>query len=274
MRALPLLILLLTTAPAFAGTSPWQELAPGVRARLITADMAAPDRTTLAGIDIDMPQGYKTYWRIPGETGIPTLLDYSGSTGLSAAHVLWPYPSIDESGGVLDYVYFGPTILPATLHVDSDQPNVKLVVTLGICSDICVPVEAQFELPVLLDTPDHEQNARLRQALKRAPRPWAASDGPAPVGDVTLDAGGNALRVVLTGPAVKPASLIASTAGNMPALFGTPQKSPEPGIILLPLLGTTGIKGLEGKPVQLTFLTDAGSFWVSRQILSVPPAAR
>jgi hypothetical protein len=61
-------------------------------------------------------------------------------------------------------------------------------------------------------------------------------------------------------------SLIAAT-DDPGDVFGTPQKSPEPGIFLLPLLGSSGIKGLEGKPVRITFLTAAGPFEVSRRIL-------
>ena len=59
-----------------------------------------------------MPQNTKTYWRIPGETGIPTELDFTGSTGIAASTILWPYPTVDHVQGYLDYVYYGPTVLP------------------------------------------------------------------------------------------------------------------------------------------------------------------
>jgi len=269
MHAFGFLVLALSTTPAFAAASPWTELLPDVRARLITADAREPDGTVLAGLELAMPAGYKTYWKTPGETGIPTVLDFSASSGLAGENVLWPYPSVDDSQGYLDYVYTGNVVLPVALTLARDAADIEMTAMLGICSDICAPANAHFSLPLSLAAADAAQSIRLRQAAADAPLPWAREA--VPVGDVVLDEAGKALAVHLSGADIEPASLIAATAD--PAdVFGTPQKSPEPGIFLLPLLGTSGIKGLEGKSVQITFLTAAGPFQVSRRILpAVPP---
>ena len=68
-------ILALAAAPACAGATAWQELAPGVKLRLVASDTLSADGTTLAALELDMPAGTKTYWRVPGESGIPTELD-------------------------------------------------------------------------------------------------------------------------------------------------------------------------------------------------------
>jgi DsbC/DsbD-like thiol-disulfide interchange protein len=267
MRASCFLFMTLATTPAFAAASAWVELVPEARARLVTADTREADGSVLAGIEIDMPASFKTYWKTPGETGLPTVLDFSASTGLAGHRVLWPYPVIDKSQGYLDYVYPGSTVLPVALMLDGDAAMLDVTATLGICSDICAPASARFALPLSLAAPDPGQSIRLRQAAALAPLAWTS--GPEPVGDIALAEDGKSLTLRVTDTGIDAASLIAAT--DDPAdVFGTPQKSPEPGIFLLPLLGSNGIKGLEGKPVQITFLTAAGPFQVSRHVL---PAA-
>src|SRR3569833_2163593 len=104
LRLLPILIVTLAASPALAGATAWQDIAPGVRARLISADTVTGG-TTRAGLELDLPAGTHTYWRIPGETGIPAEFDFAGSTGLGAPVIDWPYPEIDHTGGYLGYIY-------------------------------------------------------------------------------------------------------------------------------------------------------------------------
>ena len=74
MRIPLALAFLAFAAPSLAAETPWQEVAPGVRLRLIADNVLSPDGTTLLGLEVDMPPGYKTYWRVPGETGRALLL--------------------------------------------------------------------------------------------------------------------------------------------------------------------------------------------------------
>ena len=268
MRALSLLFLALSATPAFAAASSWVELVPGAQARLVTADTREADGTVLAGLEIDMPAGYKTYWKTPGETGIPTVLDFSQSTGLAAESVLWPYPGIDKSQGYLDYVYTGNVVLPVALRLSGDTATIDVAASLGICSDICAPASARFTLPVSLSAPDAGQSIRLRQAAAEAPLAW--NKGAEPVGDVALEAGGKALTVRVTAADIDANSLIAAT-DDPGDVFGTPQKSPEGSIWTLQLLGAAKGSKLEGRSVQLTFMTPNGPYAVSRQI---GPASR
>src|SRR6476660_63422 len=95
MRLSVLISMLALASPAIAAETPWQEIAPGVKLRLISNDTLRADGTTLAGLELDMPQSMKTYWRVPGEAGIPTELDFSGSSGVAGDQMLWPYPRIE-----------------------------------------------------------------------------------------------------------------------------------------------------------------------------------
>ncbi|MCR6669816.1 protein-disulfide reductase DsbD domain-containing protein [Devosia ginsengisoli] len=262
------LSLALLAGPVHAGETAWQEVAPGVKLRLISTGQIKPDGTTLIGLEIDMPETDKTYWRVPGDTGLPTELDFAGSTGVLGNRILWPYPTRQETADYLDYAYFGPTVLPVELTVQPGSPNAELSAVLGICSDICVPAQARFSLPLADAAPDRPNGLRLRQALATTPMEWA--EDRQPIGDVELWSDAGMLAVRIDDPGVDPASLIAATDGGEP-LFGTPQKSPEPHLVLIPILGKADEFDLENQAVQLTFLTDMGAFEVRRTI-AVPRA--
>lgn len=269
MRTLIGLVLILAAAtPAAAATTPWQQVAQGVRLRLISSDVRAPDGATLVGLEVDMPQDFKTYWRLPGETGIPTEVDIAGSTGVSVPSIHWPYPIPETSNGYLDYVYHGPTVLPIALKAPGDAPLLQAAVTMGVCSDVCVPVRARFALPLSFGAADAGEAIRLRQAEALVPIAW---DRPgAPFRDVGFDGAGHALRLTGTDPSIDPGSVIASTA-DPTVIFDTPQKSPDGQAILLKLRGTDRGTDWAKAPIQLTFMTATGSYEVAAQVTAVSP---
>ncbi|MEP7241659.1 MAG: protein-disulfide reductase DsbD domain-containing protein, partial [Devosia sp.] len=171
LRLLLILTVTLAASPALAGASAWQELLPGVMARLISTDVVTGGRL-LAGFELDLPEGSKTYWRNPGETGIPPIFDFSTSSGLSNPAIAWPHPLAERDQGYLDYVYRGHLVLPLKVSVAGAAPSLGVKVTLGICSDVCVPATASFVLPLNLSRPDEGQGIRLEQAVADVPVPW------------------------------------------------------------------------------------------------------
>ncbi len=269
MRVLVVLVSLLAASPAFAAATDWQELAPGAKARLISSDATNADGKVRIGLEIDMPDSLKTYWRIPGETGIPTTFDFSRSQGIGDHSILWPYPVIEEMPDYTDFVYRGPTVIPIELNASGVPLTVNLDLILGICSDICVPAQASFSLPVSLAKADPGQGLRIEQAIAKTPLP-APDD--AVIGPVVLD--GEALAVTIHSSDIDPASVIAATA-DPGVLFGAPQKSPDNGIVILPLLGG-GEQTLVGQPIEITYMTPSGPYWVEREIAAAgsTPVAR
>lgn len=248
---------------AWAGETAWQDVAPGVAMRLVSSGVVKPDGTTLVALEIDMPDSTKTYWRVPGDTGFPAELSFDGSLAVGAHKVLWPYPVREEKNDYLDYAYFGHTILPIELAVTEPAGTIDLAAIVGICSDICIPAQASFSLPIADAEPDRPNGLRIRQALAEVPLAW---DGPAePFGAVRLQPGGVALAVDLIDPSIDPASLIAATADGSP-LFGTPQKSPQENLVLLPIVGKNENSALVGTSVQLTFMTDMGPYELDRVV--------
>lgn len=263
MLSVLVLTLLAPAFPATAGETAWQEVAPGVLVRLISEGaIDASGRTTIA-LEIDMPENTKTYWRVPGETGLPTDLDFSGSAGV-AGHVLhWPLPQRDDAKGYLDYVYYGHTLLPVELAVTDPAGKVRLDAMLGICSDICVPAQAQFELPLTDPARDTANQLRIGQALAEVPILWDA--GPEPVGAVLHDSDAAAIAVEIDSAVVDTATLIVAGDIDDP-LFGAPQKSPQGNLVLLPIMGKTDNSMLDGMEVELSFMTPRGAYEISRTI--------
>jgi DsbC/DsbD-like thiol-disulfide interchange protein len=261
----PGLLLACLTVPmisAHAGETAWQEVAPGVQLRLIGSGVIKDGRSLL-GLEFHMPDTTKTYWRIPGETGLAPDFDFSASTGIEGSTVVWPHPEI-LNDGYTDFVYYGDTVLPIEVDANGPAPVAALSAFLGICSDICMPVEVSFSLPLVDARPDRPNALRIKQALSEAPIPWA--DGMDPLGQVRLDPGANALAVEVQSDAIDLSSLVVTTASGTP-LLGAPQKSQQDNLVLLPILGKTKNSALEGQEVQLSFMTGMGAFELRRTVV-------
>lgn len=261
---LPCLTLL--ASPALAGATAWQDLAPGVKARFVSADAIAADGRVRVGLELDMPKTTKTYWRIPGDAGIPPQLDFTGSEGLEEATIDWPYPEIEVDAGYREYVYHGSLVVPVELvATDRVKGVLKVQMTLGVCSDVCIPAQASFVLPIAYAAFDPAQTTRLQIAEAGVPIAWDGSGEP--IGAVTATAEGIALSGL--DPAIDPASILADL-GDPAILFGAPQKSPDGNLFTLKRLGEAGAKGLVGRRVELTFMTRRGPYAVSREIAESP----
>jgi DsbC/DsbD-like thiol-disulfide interchange protein len=265
LRLLSLALVTLAAEPALASATPWQDIAPGVRARLIASDVVT-DGHTLAGLELQMPEGTKTYWRIPGETGIPTEFDFSASVGVSDPVVQWTYPLIDRTGAYLDYIYRGAVVLPIEMEVGEAPASLAASIVLGICSDMCVPASATFSLPMNFATPDAAQGLRLRQAMAETPSAW---DQPRPPFAEVAAGPDGSLHLEGPDPSIDPDSVIADL-GDPALLFEAPQKSRDGNVWTLRPRGTPA-KGLEGYPIQLTFMTPDGPYSVTRIVAPFAP---
>jgi DsbC/DsbD-like thiol-disulfide interchange protein len=157
--------------PACAETlvSPWVE-GFNNKVRLIggKAQVANASRR-VAGVEISMPPGWKTYWYAPGEAGgIPPEFDWSGTENATVS-VRFPVPHrlLDKAGasiGYKDHVIFPVMIAPAD---DGKPVRLKLKVSFGACKDICIPAEADLALDIPTDAP---LSAELVDALAKVPQ--------------------------------------------------------------------------------------------------------
>lgn len=149
LRLLILPVLLLSGAAARAEVGSPGADAPA-QARLVAARSAQSGVAILAGLELRLAPGWKTYWRNPGDSGIPPSFDWSGSENLKQIEVLYPAPSRFEIAGETIYGYQHRVIFPLHLVAqDATRPvRLNLKMDYAVCSTLCVPLSAVLSLTI------------------------------------------------------------------------------------------------------------------------------
>ncbi|WP_417580070.1 protein-disulfide reductase DsbD domain-containing protein [Pelagibacterium sp.] len=246
-------------ATGAAEETAWVEVAPDVSVRLVSSGVPDADGIVWMGLDIDMPADTKTYWRVPGETGLPLIFDIARSSGIDSVQIAWPYPTREITDGYLDHAFYGHVLLPLAVTVSDNSPSLVAEITMGICSDICVPANVSLELAPALDMPDSSNQHRIGQALANVPLPH---DGADILGDASFDMSTEAITVALLDPGFDHASMIADIA-NTTLVFGKPELI-APGQLSFALLGRSGPETLRGAVAHFTFENESGPFEITR----------
>lgn len=176
------LAILVIPASVHAASSDWFET-DGARLRLVTADAAGADGLMRGVLQIDLEPGWKTYWKDPGSAGIAPSIDISASMNISSAALSFPAPVRFREGDVVSTGYIQPVALPVTFRVDDPQKftAIDADVLLGICREICVPVQARLSV-----TPGGDEGAEdpsIAQGYDRLPSPASAAFGLTAIGD-------------------------------------------------------------------------------------------
>jgi DsbC/DsbD-like thiol-disulfide interchange protein len=221
-----------------------------------------------AGVEIQLQPGWHTYWRYPGDSGVPPQFDFSGSDNLKSAKVLYPTPQLhkDESGQTI--VYDRDVIFPVEVTPQDSAKPVHLHVALNyaVCAKMCVPAKGKADLVLRSGS---GANPTLQAAQARVPRKLTAaaaglsikrsSGGAKPQVTVDLPAPAQGpVTVFVEGPTAEWALPIPKPAAQSPsgqreftfALDGLPP-------------GTD-----PSKPADLTFtvVEDAGAFEVTTRL--------
>lgn len=97
----------------------------------------------MAALRVTLAPGWKTYWRIGGETGIPPRFDWQASENLASVEMTWPRPEILEADGTIIIGYKNQLILPIELtpNAAGEMIDVAGTLQLGVCREVCMPVE-------------------------------------------------------------------------------------------------------------------------------------
>ena len=218
--------------------SPWDG-ALHAAARLIAgaAMNSAGMKLLQAGIEIRLDPGWKTYWRYPGDSGVPPTFDFAGSDNVKSVTVLWPAPKrfADGAGGH-SIGYLGDIVLPLRIVAkDASKPSV-LRIKLGyeVCGNLCVP--AQADLALTLSGKAGAGESILLAAERRVPRriPLGANSAPAgalAVRSIEREADGAHARVAVevAAPEGTPVDLFAEGPTPDWALPLPEQTKPLPG---------------------------------------------
>ena len=127
------------------------------------------DGSIVYGLKISLNEGWKTYWHTPGPMGLKPKFDFDGSLNIGSLNVLWPSPKIFGSSGFESIGYENEVILPIKIKakVGSDPVNLKIKGSIGICYDVCVPIE--FETQSGLKIVSKDINTDLLAALANLP---------------------------------------------------------------------------------------------------------
>ncbi|MEM6276377.1 MAG: protein-disulfide reductase DsbD domain-containing protein, partial [Pseudomonadota bacterium] len=100
-----------------------------------------PGMEHIAALRLTLAAGWKTYWRAPGDAGIPPMFDWDGSENVATVRPHWPVPEIFNQNGMRSIGYDQQVVIP--LHVtreDANEPiRLQAEVSLGVCEEICIP---------------------------------------------------------------------------------------------------------------------------------------
>lgn len=248
---------------ASMGQSAWSDQTNS-KVRLVSGTVSPGGVPSLyGGVQLRMDPGWKTYWRSPGDSGVPPIFDWSGSKNLKSAEVLYPVPHRFADAGGTAIGYDDEVVFP--VKITPERPGEPIVLSLafdyGLCKDLCIPnsVALQAVLP-----PDLGKNdARLLEtALSHVPRP-AQTDTLPRITNVTA-------RLDSEVPGLEIDALFPAGAGDTDLFVDNPH-------VLVPLPKPLGplqdgkqryvvafmepkeAAGIKGKPLTLTLVSTEGS---------------
>jgi suppressor for copper-sensitivity B len=282
IRILSLLVLIASAggvyaqdAPHEGATSPWTA-GEHARLRLIAGPTAASGKQRI-GVEIIMSPGYKTYWRSPGEFGVPPSFDWSGSNNIGGLDVRWPAPQRFEDSAGYSVGYAGEVVIPVSLQpVDPSKPvMVVLKLDFAVCQKICIPAHGEARLwlepgVTSVTSPRLESyEARVPSPVKFGLHREKTSILDAAPDDTVVDPGLKLILQVPNGGGIK--DIFVEGPGMWS--FGRPRLTPQAdGTVLAQIRINERPKGATG-PIPLIFtVTGTPKPVETRLELDIPPA--
>ncbi len=191
-------------AQSGAGSSPGAVVTTDqVRAELMAhaPDGAGPGKAVWVGLQLAHQREWHTYWKNSGDSGLPTVLQWSLPVGVSAGAIAWPAPMKIPIGNLANYGYEGTVLLPVPLTITPDfKPpllsgdiEVKLKAAWLVCKKECIPEEGEFALKIAVKSSTGGNGAAFEAAFLAAPK--AVAD---PAGS-TLVVDGRAIKLSVHG---------------------------------------------------------------------------
>jgi DsbC/DsbD-like thiol-disulfide interchange protein len=185
--------------------SPWQRDGHSA-VRLIAGSRSGA--VLLGGIAIQLQPGWKTYWRTPGDSGVPPRFDFSKSDNIEAVTILWPAPTkFDDGAGGHSLGYHDQVVLPLRIVAkNADKPvTLRAEINYAVCEKLCIPVEAKPELA--FTSVASTEDSALFAALDTVPKPASVGDpNPLTIRDVKRD-GKSTVLVDVVSPDTREVSL-------------------------------------------------------------------
>lgn len=255
------------TLPLQAQEGTFLPIAPETELRLIASGAPDSEGKIWGAIEIDMPPTTKTYWRVPGETGIPLIADWTASIGIEDVQIYWPMPERDAQSAYVDHVYHGHLVLPVELTLSAHGPHIwNGDIRLGICDEMCVPASASVSLPLEVDNPHSAVALRIRQARAEVPLEISAEDLFLETPRYDTDTGQLSFKFGREG--IVPQSLIVAT-DDLRTLFSAPVEGPDE-LVSVTLLAPKKAEFVVPDDVYFLIDSDQGAF-ISKTGVAIAP---
>ena len=154
-----------------------------VRAELLAfaPDGVDPGKTVWVGLQLAHQPHWHTYWKNAGDSGLPTRLEWTLPSGVTAGDIAWPTPQKINIGSLSNFGYEGTVLLPVPLTIgkgfapDGDSLRVQLAASWLVCKQECVPQEGRFTLALPRRGSTALHAADFAQAHAAQPQPLAGS---------------------------------------------------------------------------------------------------
>ncbi len=159
----------------------WVDLHGGSRVRLHTLS-GKSDTKVNGALELEIAEGWKTYWRMPGDAGVPPQIEWDKSDNVRTVEVLYPAPQRIAEPAAETIGYKHKVVFPLVIEakVPGTPTKVRLELEIGLCKDICVPAEAKLEAEIATSNKPMGLPDFIREAWKAVPQPAGQGEPQAP----------------------------------------------------------------------------------------------
>ncbi|MDX1922852.1 MAG: protein-disulfide reductase DsbD family protein [Alphaproteobacteria bacterium] len=255
---------------AQAQASEWQHHESS-DARLIASTKASADGALYVGLHVKLKPNWHTYWRSPGDAGFPPAPEWKEAVNLEKAELLFPWPHRYAMQGLETYGYEGEVVFPIKITKKDQAADIDLKAKLSllVCSDICIPADFTFDLPLagyFQSAGDDEATKLIKDALARVPK---KDDGQGlSILSVKLDEASGARMLALQYNSLQPASdlEIVGEVGDGSTLPYTDLKHDAQTKTVTVTLTKDAPKELNGKEMIFTLIDNTNQAAVEKKL--------
>ncbi|WP_170469109.1 protein-disulfide reductase DsbD domain-containing protein [Ruegeria arenilitoris] len=202
--------------------------------------------TYLGAVRVTLQDGWKTYWRAPGDAGIPPEFDWNQSNNVGNVSITWPAPDVFDQNGLQSIGYENQLVLPVEITPKNPSKPVKLKGTmdLGVCKDVCIPEQLDFN-----HTLDAEAGRNPAIAAALAQRPFSAQEASVSQASCRLSPTSDGMKIEarVTMPSAGGREVAVIEPGN-PALWASQTQTTRTGNTLV---ATSEVINAAGGPFAL-----------------------
>ena len=214
--------------------------------------------TYRAALRLTLKDGWKTYWRSPGDAGIPPSFNWRGSRNMEDLAITWPTPEVFLTSGFRTIGYVGQLVLPFEISPRKGDRPVRLKgrMELGICKDVCVPTDVAFDHQL---DPEADRNPAIVAAF--ASRPYSPAEAGVKAVSCSLAPGSKGMKIEarITMPSAGGEEVAVIESGH-PEVWTSETRATRQGKMLVAYANMAHVSGgpyaLDRSKIRITVLGD------------------